>query len=157
MNTFDIKTTKLSNFITKVTTNTEHLQLLATQSNFIDFYDFNLNNTKNTLTIESKIISMDSVNNNLVVLTTDNILLYDLRNLKYSIIKSSLKHMNRTVKCNPEGTGFVYGNIDGRVAVDWFLNETDNKKYAFKCHRKIEENEELVYPVNCIDFHPVYT
>jgi cell cycle arrest protein BUB3 len=51
------------------------------------------------------------------------------------------------------------GSVEGRVAVEWVdgrpldnNNTTMPKDYAFKCHRR----NDLVFPVNCIEFHPVY-
>lgn len=35
--------------------------------------------------------------------------------------------------------------------------EIQKNKYAFKCHReKDDAGAEMIYPVNCIDFHPIY-
>lgn len=35
--------------------------------------------------------------------------------------------------------------------------EVQKNKYAFKCHReKDESGTEMIYPVNCIDFHPIH-
>ena len=28
------------------------------------------------------------------------------------------------------------------------------RKYAFKCHRKLEDGKDIVYPVNTMSFHP---
>ena len=46
--------------------------------------------------------------------------------------------------------------MEGRVGVE-FLDElgisSPMKKYAFKCHRV----SDMVYPVNCIAFHPHFT
>lgn len=30
------------------------------------------------------------------------------------------------------------------------------KRYAYKCHRRTEDGQERVYPVNALAFHPVY-
>ena len=69
--------------------------------------------------------------------------------------ESSLKYQTRTVRFFPDGNGIALGSIEGRVAVE-FLEELSlpakMKKYAFKCHRQ----NDTVYPVNCIEFHPQY-
>ena len=69
---------------------------------------------------------------------------------------SSLKYQSRVCKFFPDGIGVAIGSIEGRVALE-FLNELGVSsggmtKYAFKCHRQ----EDIVYPVNAIAFHPSY-
>ena len=46
----------------------------------------------------------------------------------------------------------------GRVAVRMFdkSQESQKKSYVFKCHRKREENREIIYPVTAISFHQRY-
>ena len=59
--------------------------------------------------------------------------------------------------------GYVSTSVEGRVAVE-FLDPSDQsqaRKYAFKCHRQKSKNaagdeEDVVYPVNAISFHPRY-
>lgn len=49
--------------------------------------------------------------------------------------------------------------FSGRVAVEYIESdpEVQKKKYAFKCHRvKENNNNELIYPVNCLVVHPIY-
>jgi cell cycle arrest protein BUB3 len=71
--------------------------------------------------------------------------------------ESSLKYQTRCVRFFPDGAAIALGSVEGRVAVE-FLDELNvpatggRKKYAFKCHR----SGDLVYPVNCIEFHPRY-
>ena len=73
--------------------------------------------------------------------------------------ESSQKHQTRCVKFFPNGKSIAVGSIEGRVAVESVELETGDappsamkKIYAFKCHR----DGDLVYPVNCIDFHPKF-
>ncbi|KAL7574912.1 hypothetical protein ACA910_010742 [Epithemia clementina (nom. ined.)] len=79
--------------------------------------------------------------------------------------ESSQKHQTRCIKFFPDGQSIAVGSVEGRVAVESvspssFTAKTDDstatttmkKVYAFKCHR----DGDLVYPVNCIDFHPKY-
>lgn len=79
--------------------------------------------------------------------------------------ESSLKFMTRAVSCMPDGTGFATSSIEGRVGVEWFDPEAQEKTYAFKCHRQtsntVDEDGEkrevdIVYPVNALAFHPVH-
>ena len=57
--------------------------------------------------------------------------------------------------------GYVSTSIEGRVAVE-FLDASDEsqaRKYAFKCHRQKEglaDDSVVVFPVNAIEFHPIH-
>jgi cell cycle arrest protein BUB3 len=46
-------------------------------------------------------------------------------------------------------------SIEGRVAVEYFdpSPEIQSKKYAFKCHRLMQNGVDVVFPVNSISFH----
>ncbi|KIN00479.1 hypothetical protein OIDMADRAFT_200024 [Oidiodendron maius Zn] len=75
--------------------------------------------------------------------------------------ESSLKFMTRAVACMPNDDGYATSSIEGRVAVEWFDPSPDSqaRKYAFKCHRQPDpENEgtDIVYPVNALAFHPTF-
>jgi cell cycle arrest protein BUB3 len=54
--------------------------------------------------------------------------------------------------------GYATSSIEGRIAVEYFDPSPDvqQKKYAFKCHRQVIDEQDYVYPVNALDFHPVY-
>lgn len=75
--------------------------------------------------------------------------------------ESSLKFMTRTVACMPNDDGYATSSIEGRVAVEWFdpSSESQDRKYAFKCHRQPAPDApgvDVVYPVNALTFHPVF-
>lgn len=81
--------------------------------------------------------------------------------------ESSLKFMTRTLKCtltdDVHMAGYVSTSIEGRVAVEFIdaSEQSQTRKYAFKCHRQkgrneAGEEEDVVYPVNAIEFHPRY-
>ncbi|KAJ5559093.1 Nuclear pore complex subunit [Penicillium sp. DV-2018c] len=73
--------------------------------------------------------------------------------------ESSLKFMTRAVACMPDDAGYATSSIEGRVAVEWFdpSPESQERKYAFKCHRQTaEDGVDVVYPVNALAFHPVF-
>ncbi|KAI5287880.1 hypothetical protein KEM55_009241, partial [Ascosphaera atra] len=75
--------------------------------------------------------------------------------------ESSLKFMTRTVACMPNDDGYASSSIEGRVAVEWFdpSEESQARKYAFKCHRQPASDTpgvDVVYPVNSLTFHPVF-
>ncbi|KAJ3138470.1 hypothetical protein HK100_012674 [Physocladia obscura] len=109
-----------------------------------------------------KIHSMDAVQGKLVVATADRLYyIYDLRNLENPLVEERLGHlkfMTRSVACMPNGDGYATASIEGRVSVEFFDNseESQSRRYAFKCHREKQENNEKVYPVNALAFHPIY-
>ncbi|KAJ3156812.1 hypothetical protein HDU86_003578 [Geranomyces michiganensis] len=108
-----------------------------------------------------KVFSMDIVDYTLVVaMAGRTIHVYDVRNMKETLQprESATKFMTRTVRCMPNGKGFVTGSIEGRVAVDYFdpAREAQAKKYAFKCHRQTIDDVEHIYPVNAVAFHPIH-
>ncbi|EEH22380.2 hypothetical protein PABG_04591 [Paracoccidioides brasiliensis Pb03] len=75
--------------------------------------------------------------------------------------ESSLKFMTRAVACMPNDAGYASSSIEGRVAVEWFdpSPASQDRKYAFKCHRQQAADEpgvDVVYPVNALAFHPVH-
>ena len=46
-------------------------------------------------------------------------------------------------------------SIEGRVAVEFFSESKQSKKYAFKCHRQVIDGTDTVYPVQGLIFNPV--
>jgi cell cycle arrest protein BUB3 len=71
--------------------------------------------------------------------------------------ESSLKYQTRTIRCFADGQAIAVGSVEGRVAVEYLddpalggTGANQRNQYAFKCHRV----GDLVYPVNCIAFHP---
>lgn len=108
-----------------------------------------------------KIYSISTIGHTLVIaMAQRSIHLYDLRNMSepWQRRESSLKFQTRTVECMPNGLGYASSSIEGRVAVEFFdpSEESQARKYAFKCHRQVEGGMDLVYPVNSLAFHPVY-
>lgn len=72
--------------------------------------------------------------------------------------ESPLKFQTRTVCCFPDGQGFAVGSVEGRVAMEYFGADeaAQQRRFAFKCHRRQEGGKDIVYPVNAIVFHPGY-
>ena len=112
--------------------------------------------------------------------------IYDVRRMDSpaQVRESSLKFLTRGIACMADGqglfiqrpqllgasqstpisSGYAVGSVEGRISVEFFdpSPEAQKKKYAFKCHRQSVKNketdkdEEHVWPVNTIAFHPVY-
>jgi cell cycle arrest protein BUB3 len=114
-----------------------------------------------TVELPGKAFAMDydPKNNRFVVATSGRRTCFiDVRNTDAELVldrESTLKFQTRTVRFFPEGDGIAMGSIEARVGIE-YLEELGlparGKKYAFKCHRV----GDLVYPVNCIEFHPKY-
>lgn len=123
------------------------------------------------LSLPDKCYSMDLCpERNLLLVATAgrHIYLYDTRSLSAGPLQkreSSLKYQTRSVKFFGDGSGFVCGSVEGRVAVDFVdaSPEIQAQRYAFKCHRQATTPDpstnapmEIVYPVNALAYHPKY-
>ena len=54
--------------------------------------------------------------------------------------------------------GYATGSVEGRIAVEYFDQSpaVQAQKYAFKCHRQTVNDEDHIFPVNSLAFHPKY-
>jgi cell cycle arrest protein BUB3 len=104
-------------------------------------------------------MDLDPTHNRIVVATSGRRTCFiDVRNGSEAELvldrESSLKYQLRCVRYFPEGDSIAVGSVEGRVAVEYLDELTEStkksKKYAFKCHR----SGDVVYPINCIEFHP---
>ncbi|XP_074595895.1 mitotic checkpoint protein Bub3 [Brevipalpus obovatus] len=129
----------------------------------VKMWDPRTPNAPGSLAQPDKIYTMAVCGDKFVVGTAGRrVLVWDLRNLAYvqQRRESSLKYQTRCIRCFPNKQGYVLSSIEGRVSVEYFDPdpEIQKKKYAFKCHRKKDENTgiEMIYPVNAIAFHSVH-
>ena len=127
----------------------------------------------------NKVYSMAYARNLFVVALSENVMAYfNLDNLQKNkfepelIYSSHIKaHIRKVVVMN-EGNCYLEGSSEGRIAVK-FVNfygkppiiggdnygiNTDNKDYAFKCHREPRPIDNLVqvYPINDMSVNPIY-
>lgn len=72
------------------------------------------------------------------------------------LTSSGLKYQTRDVKLTPDLRGLATSSIDGRVAIEPLLMNSDSERYkfAFRCHRQNYSDMQMVYPVNSICFVP---
>ncbi|CAD7964029.1 unnamed protein product [Amoebophrya sp. A25] len=71
--------------------------------------------------------------------------------------ESALKYQLRSIACMPDGQGFVQGSVEGRASWDYFAEDMQKGKFAFKCHREPGANGmEQIHPVHDIAFHPIH-
>ena len=54
--------------------------------------------------------------------------------------------------------GYATASVEGRIAVEYFdpSPASQEKKYAFKCHRQTINDVDHVWPVNSLAFHPTF-
>ncbi|KNB43804.1 hypothetical protein JH06_2586 [Blastocystis sp. subtype 4] len=106
----------------------------------------------------TKVYSLDVLGGTTVLAATNTlqIALYDIRKLDQplEIRDSNLKFNLRCVCALPSDHGFASGCIEGRVSVDLLDPNSLLKPYCFKCHRKVVNNINQVFPVNALAVHP---
>ncbi|CAH1761490.1 6318_t:CDS:2 [Entrophospora sp. SA101] len=92
----------------------------------------------------AKVFTISLVGTKLVIATAGRqLFIYDQRNMTEALQKRE---------------SYASSSIEGRVAVDFFdpSPEIQARKYAFKCHRKVIDGVDTVYPVNALAFHPIH-
>lgn len=106
--------------------------------------------------LRDKILSIDAQRDKLVVATTNNAVFWWPLPLNTNYlgveVESGLKFQTRCIKLTPGGDGYVSSSLDGRVAVEFFQDDT--KKFAFRCHRMNLADTSFVFPVNALAFIP---
>ncbi|OLL22057.1 Mitotic checkpoint protein BUB3 [Neolecta irregularis DAH-3] len=127
----------------------------------LKLYDSKSGNSAGDICLPEKVYTMATVNTKVIVgMANRKVYIFDTRNFKMPLQKreSSLKFMTRTIECMPNGEGYISTSVEGRVAVEFFDPSPDvqAKKYAFKCHRQTAGEQDIVYPVNAIAFHPKF-
>jgi WD40 repeat protein len=115
---------------------------------------------QHTSTLPERIYHASAVGSTLAVALASRLFhIYDLRNLSAGPRQereSSLKFMTRSLACMPNGEGYATGSVEGRIAVEYFDEKAQDRKYAFKCHRATVGEVDHVWPVTALAFHPVY-
>lgn len=71
--------------------------------------------------------------------------------------------MTACLPCSPHNLaeclqGYAISSVEGRVAIEYFdgSEQSQAKKFAFKCHRAKDGGEDVAHPVNAIAFQPTY-
>ena len=127
----------------------------------VKFWDKRANKAQATALQTGKVFAMCMSGNRVVVATSDRqINIYDVRNTTNpeQMRMSMLQHQTRCVRSSPDGKMFVVSSIEGRIAVEYFDESPAEqaKKYSFKCHRATSGENQIVYPVNALAFHPKF-
>jgi cell cycle arrest protein BUB3 len=113
--------------------------------------------SQQTVNLPDKVFSMDLLNNKLAVaMAGRRIHIYDVRNMSqpWQVRDTTLKYMLKCIRLMPNVEGFACSSVEGRVALEFFESSREDKKYAFKSHRQVIYDNEVVYPVNALAFHP---
>lgn len=63
----------------------------------------------------------------------------------------TLAHQLRGISVTPDGSQYVVGSTEGRVAVEW-LDNSGKDSFSFRCHRL----DGLAFPVNCVAHNKRY-
>jgi mRNA export factor len=119
------------------------------------YWDTRQQNPAHTQQLPERCYAMSVRHPLMVVATADrNIVVYNLANpqTEFKRIMSPLKYQTRCVATFPDKQGFLVGSIEGRVAVQHIDDAQQAKNFTFKCHR--DNND--IYAVNAISFHPVH-
>lgn len=92
--------------------------------------------------------------NRVVAITSQRkVLIVDLRRhdqFVHAKMPPALTHQLRGISANEEGSLYVVGSTEGRVAVEW--PDEAGRGYSFRCHRQ----EGLAFPVNAIAHNRKY-
>lgn len=107
------------------------------------------------LKVDGKVFAMDILENTMIVASSKNrVQVFDIRSLGKELVneESSLKYQTRSVKLFKGG--YYIASVEGRVGMEYFEHKKD--AFAFKCHRQKMDGQTYVFPVNCIEVHPIY-
>ncbi|BBN12217.1 mRNA export factor [Marchantia polymorpha subsp. ruderalis] len=133
------------------------MNLLVTGSwdKTLKYWDTRQQAPAHTQQLTERVYAMSVRHPLMVVATADrNIAVYNLANpqTEYKRLPSPLKYQTRCIATFPDKQGFLVGSIEGRVAVQHIDEAQHPKNFTFKCHR--DNND--IYAVNAINFHPVH-
>ena len=152
---------------------THNILVSASWDSTLHIHDLNSpSGTYSTIVLPSKPFSLSASPTKLVVAMANRALhIYELDTLAKATAQptivevepwqrreSSMKYMTRAIACMPNDAGYASSSIEGRVAVEWFdpSDASQSRKYAFKCHRVVQDGQDIVYPVHALAFHPVH-
>lgn len=140
-----------------------NLIIYTTIDGSIKYFDPRMSRLVDSYTCPAKLFAMDASPRTLTVgLSGSQVQLFDLRNRSnpWQSRGSGLRYQMSCIRNFPSGEGFALSSIDGRVSIEYndLLEEVQQKKFAFKCHRVPDHDEgvDKVYPVTGLRFHKQY-
>ncbi|KAL0215912.1 hypothetical protein P9112_008096 [Eukaryota sp. TZLM1-RC] len=123
----------------------------------VKLWDPRLDSCASTMPTQGKVYAMGVIDHILIVgMSGRHVGYYDFRMMSpIREAESPLKYQVRSIGTSSQSKLYGQGSIEGRVAIEDYSNPSN--RFAFKCHRKDQGNDKtFVFPVNSIDFHPVY-
>lgn len=111
--------------------------------------------------LPDKVYTMSVCGHRLIIgLAGRRVVIWDIRNMTHVERETLLKYQMRCIEAFPDQRGYVYGSIEGRVAVEYLdpSPEIQKQRYGFKCHRNKDPltGLDIIYPINAISFHRTF-
>eukprot|EP00775_Hariotina_reticulata_P008928 gene8928-9105_t len=112
--------------------------------------------------LPGKAYSLTATHTHIIAATSGRLLqIYNtnrLNELEQPPRESSLKYQTRCVAAFTGAGSFALGSVEGRVAMEVLdpSPAAQEKKFAFKCHRRTEGGVDVVFPVNTIAYNPMF-
>lgn len=128
----------------------------------VKLWDPRTNQAVGSYTQPDKVYTMSATSTGKLIVGTAgrHVWIWDLRNMDAveQRRESNLKYQTRCIKASPNGEAYILTSIEGRVALEYVdpSPAAQDKKFAFKCHRLKVDGQDTIFPVNTVDFHPVY-
>lgn len=89
----------------------------------------------------------------IAITSQKRVLVLDIRNpssFLHDRAPPTLAYQLRGISASGDGSQYVVGSTEGRVAVEWLAS--DKESFSFRCHRV----DGLIFPVNCITHNRRY-
>jgi len=132
----------------------------------LKIWDERSSNKETVRELSDKVYSLTTCRNKVIcAMANNNVVVYDTRSsrgLEYEDETSLGKYQIRTVQGMPDGEGYAWGSVEGRIAIEYFPDTVPEgcSNFSYKCHRVSKEEDgskySYIYPVNDISFHPRY-
>lgn len=138
----------------------ENLLIASTFGGSLIYLDSRTQRAAHRVRTLSKIFAMDTTSSYLTVgQASRQVQIFDVRNwdAPCQTRTSGLKFQITALQNFPSEEGYALSSLDGRVSVEYYdeLPQTQQKKFAFKCHRHKDKTTgtDSVYPVTALRFH----
>lgn len=134
-----------------------HLLVSSTYGGTLTYFDPRTRDVAHREDTEAKIFAMDATDRHVAVgQSGQQVAIYDVRSLSRpaETRPTGLRYQLAALKAFPDGEGYAVSSLDGRVAVEYFGEADQSRKFAFKCHRHKDpqSNVDTVYPVTKLVF-----
>lgn len=127
----------------------------------VRIWDVDTRRELHCLAQQERVFAMDVSSLGMLAVGTASrrVLLWDLRGDLVNPTQrreSSLEHQTRSIAFSNDGAYFALASVAGRVAIEFVAESEQGRQYAFKCHRKVIDGVDTIFPVNSLAFHPSY-